>query len=216
MRYVKVVLIPEEGGLHPAATAIQADPAVALDAILHLNLLDDGTAVALSRHRGDPDRLGAILDAEEDVIKYNVSEVKAGVQTYVHSYPTDIGAELLGLMRKHEFVLDTPLKFDDDGALRVSVIGDEDTVQRAVEDVPDGVRVELERLADYEPQQRELTALLTDRQQEILDTAVELGYYEVPRRATHADIAEALELSTTTVGEHLRKIEARLLSELAR
>jgi predicted DNA binding protein len=37
----------------------------------------------------------------------------------------------------------------------------------------------------------------------------------VPRRATHQDIADELDLSTTTVGEHLRKIEARMLSEIA-
>lgn len=54
-----------------------------------------------------------------------------------------------------------------------------------------------------------------DRQLEILETAVGHGYYDVPRRPTHADIAEALDLSTN-VGEHLRKNKARLLSKLAR
>ena len=75
--------------------------------------------------------------------------------------------------------------------------------------------MELEQLSDYDPELRELSSLLTDRQQEILDTATDLGYYRVPREATHEDIAADLDLSTTTVGEHLRKIEARMLSEIA-
>lgn len=216
MRYVKVVLIPEDGGLHPAAAALDAEPQVQLDAILHVNLLNDGTAVTLFEHRGNPDRLATILDEEDSVVKYNVAEVEEGIQAYVHSYPTETGSKLLRLMQEHEFVVDTPLRFNPQGALRVSVIGDEETVQRALNDIPEGVRVELERLSDYEPEQRYLTSMLTDRQQEILDAAVSLGYYEVPRRATHEDIAAELDLSTTTVGEHLRKIEARMLSEIAR
>ncbi|PSQ40225.1 hypothetical protein BRD07_07760 [Halobacteriales archaeon QS_9_68_42] len=94
-------------------------------------------------------------------------------------------------------------------------MGREETVRRAIEDIPEGIRVELEQLSDYDPELRELSSLLTDRQQELLDTATDLGYYEVPRQATHQDIADELDLSTTTVGEHLRKIEARMLSEIA-
>jgi predicted DNA binding protein len=56
--------------------------------------------------------------------------------------------------------------------------------------------------------------VLTERQQEVLEVALELGYYDVPRQATHNDIAERLDLSVGTVGEHLQKIEARVFKTL--
>ncbi|MFB9806579.1 helix-turn-helix domain-containing protein [Haladaptatus pallidirubidus] len=53
-------------------------------------------------------------------------------------------------------------------------------------------------------------ALLTDRQREVMDVALDLGYYDVPRQATHRDIADRMGLSVGTVGEHLQKIESRV------
>lgn len=42
----------------------------------------------------------------------------------------------------------------------------------------------------------------------LYDDIHRLVRYCVPREATHEDIAESLDLSAGTVGEHLRKIEA--------
>ena len=44
--------------------------------------------------------------------------------------------------------------------------------------------------------------------------AVEHGYYEIPRRATHEDIADELGCAPSTVDEHLRKAESRILTSL--
>ena len=214
MRYVKVSLIPTEGDIDPVGDEIAATPSLSREAILHLNRLNDGTVVLLTQIRGDPDALDEILEGREEVLSYNVSPLRDGMQAYLHAEPTPTGAALLDLTQEHEFVLDTPIEYGPDG-IRVAVIGAEETVRQAIEDVPEQIRVELEQLSDYDPELRELSSMLTDRQREILDTAADLGYYEVPRRATHQDIADELDLSTTTVGEHLRKIEARMLSEIA-
>lgn len=215
MRYVKVSLIPTEGDIDPVSEEIEREPSLTREAILHINRLNDGTVVLLTQLRGDEDDLLDILEHNQAVISYNVSTLRDGIQAYMHAEPTDTADALLALTQEHEFVLDTPIEFGPDGGFRVALIGKEETVRRAIEDVPKGIRVELEQLSDYDPELRELSSLLTDRQQEILNTAADLGYYEVPRRATHQDIADELDLSTTTVGEHLRKIEARMLSEIA-
>lgn len=216
MRYVKVVLIPDGDELHPAADALAGEDAVTREAIHHLNLLNDGTAVTLSRLRGDREALEAILDGTDAILRYDVSDAGDDLQAYAHFVPNEMARGLLDLTREHELVLDTPIEYGPNGSLRVSVIGEDDVVQRAIDRVPDGIRLELERLSDYDPDLRELSSLLTDRQREILAAAVDVGYYEVPRDATHEDVAERVGISTTTVGEHLRKIEARILSEVAR
>ena len=215
MRYVKVFMSPEDGDLHPAAENLADNPKVTRQAIQHLNLLNDGTAVTLSRLRGDRAELERILSETEDIIRWDVSEAGDDLQAYIHFVPNATTLALMELTREHELVLDTPIEYNSDGSIRVSVIGQDDVVQKGIDHVPDNVRLELEQLSDYDPELRELSSLLTERQREILDAAVEVGYYQVPRKATHEDIAALVGISTTTVGEHLRKIEARLLSEIA-
>ncbi|WP_246308105.1 helix-turn-helix domain-containing protein [Halorarum salinum] len=48
----------------------------------------------------------------------------------------------------------------------------------------------------------------------MIRAAVDLGYYQELREATHNGIAAATGLAETTVGEHLRKIEANVFSSL--
>ena len=51
---------------------------------------------------------------------------------------------------------------------------------------------------------------LTLRQRNALVTALELGYFEVPRRAKLADVAEELGLSSNAVSERIRRGQANL------
>jgi predicted DNA binding protein len=57
-------------------------------------------------------------------------------------------------------------------------------------------------------------AELTDRQQEVLETAFMSGYYEWPRESTAEEIADSLEISSPTLHNHLRKAQRKVLGEL--
>ena len=61
---------------------------------------------------------------------------------------------------------------------------------------------------------RQLASLLTDRQQELLELAINEGYYEMPRRATLSDLADQANVTAGTIGEHLRKIETKITMKL--
>ncbi|WP_458206981.1 helix-turn-helix domain-containing protein [Haladaptatus sp. NG-SE-30] len=52
---------------------------------------------------------------------------------------------------------------------------------------------------------------LSERQREVLELARRRGYYEWPREVTASELATELDLSKTTLLEHLRKAEAKLL-----
>jgi hypothetical protein len=54
---------------------------------------------------------------------------------------------------------------------------------------------------------------LTDDQIRTLTRAYEAGYYEIPRRATAADVAEDLGVSQQAVSEQLRRAYATLIEE---
>jgi predicted DNA binding protein len=71
--------------------------------------------------------------------------------------------------------------------------------------------VSIERVHPFE--RRQSPAALTDRQRAALDAAVEVGYYEVPREGSVADVAAALDCAHSTAGELLRKAEAAVVRE---
>jgi predicted DNA binding protein len=47
-----------------------------------------------------------------------------------------------------------------------------------------------------------------------LETAIELGHFHTPRNATCADIARKLDCTPKTVSEHLRKVQATVLTAI--
>lgn len=53
--------------------------------------------------------------------------------------------------------------------------------------------------------------LLTDRQREVLLSAIEQGYYDTPRRATLTEVSESLEISKATGSDVLHRAEGTVL-----
>ncbi|EMA31053.1 helix-turn-helix domain-containing protein [Halobiforma nitratireducens] len=52
---------------------------------------------------------------------------------------------------------------------------------------------------------------LTDRQQEVLETAYRMGYFSYPRETSAAEVADALGIVRSTFAEHLAAAQRRLL-----
>lgn len=73
------------------------------------------------------------------------------------------------------------------------------------------VSFELHQIRDYNGQET-LAESLTDRQQEVLRCAYDMGYYDVPRSVTMTDIASQLQLDKSTISEHLQRAERKILS----
>ncbi len=59
-----------------------------------------------------------------------------------------------------------------------------------------------------------LAPKLSARQSEIITLAVDLGYYEKPRRTTQEEIASIVQLSQGTVAEHLQLAENSVMQSL--
>lgn len=214
MRAVTLVL-GRPDGRHVAYRMFGPDSEFERERIYHLNVLADETVVLLGRLRGDLDGARRLLSDDSDVLGYSISseEAQRGL-VYVHARPPPEMKRFLELPRTHEVFFDFPIGSTEDGRLRVVMIGETNEVLRAaLADLPPALDVTVERIGPY-PDAGELVSLLTDRQREVLDAALDLGYYDVPRGATHRDIAERLGLSVGTVSEHLQKIESRVFESL--
>lgn len=100
-----------------------------------------------------------------------------------------------------------------DRGMLLSLVGDQEAIRdmlRNYEAV--GVTPELHKLGEYDGDSTTFDAL-TDRQFEVITTAYELGFYEVPREGSTEDIAEELDLDPATVSEHLQRAERNILTE---
>lgn len=58
---------------------------------------------------------------------------------------------------------------------------------------------------------QELLSSIPPRQREFLNTAVEQGYFEIPRQVTLEEVAEEMGITKTTASNHLRKVERQLV-----
>lgn len=214
MRFVTFQLHPGGGELHPVEEQLAAEPGVTRKALHHVNVLGDGTVVFLTEFEGDPKRLGA-MDGHPDLVSRDISDGEDdSFYAYSRVRANETLASLFGILERHELVLDPPMEYTADGGLQVTAIGELETFQAAMPELPEDVETQLDRTGEYHPGGDQLYSLLTDRQRETLQTAIELGYYEVPRRATYEDVAAKLDIAAGTVGEHLRKIEATVLREI--
>ncbi|MFB6268870.1 MAG: helix-turn-helix domain-containing protein [Halobacterium sp.] len=102
-------------------------------------------------------------------------------------------------------------EFGEDGAT-LSLVGPQRAIRGTVgEYEAAGASLDLERLGAYDGADDPMDGL-TDRQREVLTTAFDAGYYEVPREASTSDVAAELGVDDSTVAEHLQRAERNLLA----
>ncbi len=203
-------------GFHPTAHDLHdTKSAPTRKSILHFNVLDDGTIVLLFRVHSDADRTRQLIEQNPNVIDYSVSDEEDGTGlVYVHSQLPGPTRGIIRPLDEHEVFFES-IEYIRADAIRVTMIGEtNDVLQRALAEIPKEVNTTVERIGVYSPGTSDLSVLLTDRQREILEIAMELGYYENPRRATHGEIAECAGIDASTVSEHMRKIETHAFAFL--
>lgn len=218
MRYLTILVQPAQGrGFHPLGQELSTEPAINREAIHNIELLADDTVLLFAEGTGDKDRYEEIMQASEYVIDYLVSGSDPWFAVS-HFEPTDLTHRVLESKRESDIVIETPIQINHEGALRITYLGSEEGLQQLFADVGEesALSVEVLETGEYEPDLDGIMQQLTARQREVLHAAVEAGYYCVPRKATHEDVAEAVGIAAPTIGEHLRKIEARVFSALAR
>lgn len=112
-----------------------------------------------------------------------------------------------------ELVADCAPTVRDDGTT-VSLVGNhEDISETMTEFESAGITPDLRRLSSYEGRRTVLDSL-TERQEDVFRTAHAMGYYEVPRDVSFADVAAELDVDPSTVAEHIQRAERHVLDSL--
>lgn len=213
MRYVTVALSTAEPAFHPIEHRLAAETDVRRRAIHAFEALDDGTFVLLAEIDGDADRYRELLGDSSAVQEFAVADDGSGI-CYSRVEPTPLATRIVRRMRSSPVIVVPPIEYTPDGDQLVTLVGRERDLGAAAGSVPDELDAELVATGPYRPAADGPIASLTDRQREVVRTAISCGYYENPRKATHRDVAAELDVEPATVGKHLRIAESKVFSQL--
>ncbi len=117
---------------------------------------------------------------------------------------------LLSLV-KSEVILKMPVNVQT-GIAEWEILAPQEKIRRFNELLEkNGLQFELKSIQKYTE-----NTTLTERQSEVLDLAVKLGYYEIPRKITLTALAKQLKIAKSTLSGILRRIDKKLIeSEIA-
>lgn len=211
MRRVIFTVEPVEGSFHPISRKLVADPSVTPVAVRHAELLADETLVMLGEVQGDPDRYRNILASSEAVQEFVVSDDGTTAVGYSRVIPNSLTKRLFERQQTSDFVVEFPIKYTDDGRQRYTVVGPETQFTGGIDTLA-GVDLTVESVTEYRPDTMDAFADLTERERQVLTTALDCGYYETPRNATQKDVAARLDISPSAVGKQLRRIESKVFA----
>lgn len=102
----------------------------------------------------------------------------------------------------------------DDGGFTFDISGTQEGIREVVAGFEEAdVNLTLQGLHEYRDQEV-LMESLTERQQEVLQTAYANGYYDVPRSTSTMELAEELGVDGSTIAEHLQRAERNLVTAI--
>jgi predicted DNA binding protein len=204
MKHVRLTISAPAGTVHPVFDLLTDADLVESVTGLHWNFSGDRLGT-LHYIEGDPEAYRAKLEA----IPWSRTD---GTFYAYHQCVVDGGARaLFETFTRGSLLLVPPVEYGRDGSATFSLFGDSAEIQAALDGVPDAVDVEVHEVGGFADTPRATDAGLSDRQREAGETAVAIGYYDVPRAASHEDVAAAMDCAPSTAAEHLRKAESKLL-----
>ncbi|WP_311174116.1 helix-turn-helix domain-containing protein [Halobellus ordinarius] len=217
MRYLQLQIQFPSEARHPMHQFLVEHDSIRQASLRHWNFSNPEYVTTLFHivgHTTDGrDEYLSALDSVDTIYEYDVTPIhNRSFYVYIREAAQGFASRLRALLADTELLVVPPIEYGSDGAMWFEIAGDHDALQRLVDDLPDHLSVTINRLGEYDAYREPQAAALTDRQREVLDVAREQGYYEVPRQTSVREIADEIGCSKSTVADHLRKAEARLVS----
>lgn len=110
-------------------------------------------------------------------------------------------------------IFDLPASISED-KFCFSFIGDTEPIKELLQLIERLGPIKIKSVQNYPFSDVDILSVLTERQQEIISLAKQTGYYEKPRKISTEALSNKLGISKSTLIEHLRKAENRIVSSL--
>jgi predicted DNA binding protein len=208
---VRITAHGKEHDIHPMYGVMTEASFIERATALQWNYTGDALGI-LHYVVGDADALETAMREIPEVLDYDVARVDArSFYVYVRDTTTGPLQEMFAPVTSGGILVVPPVKYEPDGTVVFSMFGPDDELQEAVTSVPSPIDVTIEAVGGLADTTAAVEAQLTDRQREVVKTAVARGYYDIPRTVSQAEIAAELDCAPSTVAEHLRKAESRMM-----
>ena len=95
-----------------------------------------------------------------------------------------------------------------------SILADQENISKFIEQIKKVGKVLKMSFQKTACQQHDILSVLTYKQREILITAQKYGYYDYPKKINSDQLSQKFNLSKTTLIQHLRKAEGRIMANI--
>jgi hypothetical protein len=216
MKHVRVRITARgrEDEIHPMYDVMMNAPFVDRGTALQWNFTGDALGI-LHYIEGDADAYAAAAAEVSEVLGFDIVEAgEDAFYAYIRDATTDALQDLFGPITTGGLVVVPPIVYHEDGTVTMSLFGPTDEMQDAIDAVPHSIDVTIEEVGGLAATRPAVEARLSDRQRDAIVAALELGYYEIPRKVSHEEVAEAIDCAPSTAAEHLRKAESKVLRDV--
>lgn len=207
MKSIRLTLHHSAETIHPVHAFVCESDAVEREYLMHANTTTEPRSF-LFYVVGDREAYEAVVADVPAVVEYDITPADEGFYLYVREEGRQPDELIYEAFQSDTLVGVPPVEFRPDRTMSFTVIGHPERLQSAIDALPDGIDVDVERVGEYAPGG---VNVLTDRQREALGVARRVGYYEVPREGSLADVAGELGVAESTASGLLRKAHARLV-----
>lgn len=171
-----------------------------------------GTVRFLSVYTADRAELRELAAETPSIERFDTTPLEGdSFYGYVEMDADAFDDSLFALVTLPELIVVPPIVFTDGDRVELTILGDPAAFTGVLEHLPEAVDVEVERVSEHHRRPATVAAQLTARQLEAIESAAALGYYEVPREGSLADVAAELDCSESAASTLLRSAESTLV-----
>lgn len=218
MKYLDIRLRQPDWMLHPMQAFIREGDAVRYEELLTWSVRPEaGVEYELFyvELEADLEAYRGAIDGVESIVEYRLAPIDDGaVHVWVCQETRPEDRAWRAAFEERRLVVVPPIRFDDEAAMGMTIVGGGRDIQQLLADVPDDIDVTVAEIGTYDRRGGTLAGALTDRQLDAVGTALRLGYYEVPRGASLESVADALDCAESTASVLLRRAERAILSRV--
>ncbi|GAB7019027.1 helix-turn-helix domain-containing protein [Halostagnicola bangensis] len=214
MQFIDLTVVPDPSIQSDLSRRLAASDAIIREELLMWRMSRQLILNQLCFVHGDPDVYADALADAPEICKHEIRPVSDG-RFYVYTQEEDAHERTSwwSVFLGHDFIHVPPVVVED-GTVTVTILGDFQELREVVSDLSEAVSIEIESVGDYHGRDRRITDRLTARQYRALRTAENVGYYEVPREGSLAEIATELNCSESTASDLLRRAEREIVHAL--
>ena len=209
MKSVWITLEYSPAGTPPFLEAVFESPDVDREIILGGQTVD-GVEILTSYVYGSQAAYKTLLEEYDGVLEYEITPDSDGFFLYLRRELGERGASLLESISRETIVVVPPITLHSDRTIHMTLVGHPNDLGAIVEDVPSGMSVDVRQVRNAVTT---TPSRLSTRQEEALQAAWNLGYYDVPRTTGIEGVADEIDCAVSTASELLRRGEARLVEQ---